>query len=158
MKYREWQEQVPKAITDDILWRSEIYRKALFAGDLAWFDTRILIKDRSLVSLADQLYRATGSISANVAEGYSYASGKNQARFYEYALGSAREARDWYFKSRRTLGDSVSEHRLALLTEIIRQLLAMIPKYRGLHLKEETIQYEKTPMSILLQPAPMPED
>jgi hypothetical protein len=51
MKYREWQEQVPKAITDDILWRSEIYRKALFAGDLAWFDTRKLIKDRSLVSL-----------------------------------------------------------------------------------------------------------
>jgi len=129
---------------------------ALFMGDLAWFDTRKLIKDRSLTGLADQLFRATGSVSANISEGYSRASGKDQARFYEYALGSAREARDWYFKSRHNLGLNVTTHRQELLARIIRQLLGMIPKYRGRSLKEEASLYEINPLSTLLQNVPMP--
>ncbi|MBC7896698.1 MAG: four helix bundle protein, partial [Cytophagaceae bacterium] len=43
-----------------------------------------------------QLLRAVDSISANIAEGYSRFSGRERARFYEIALGSAREAREWY--------------------------------------------------------------
>ncbi len=49
---------------------------------------------------ADSLWKMTvGSIRANIAEGYSRGTGKDRARFYEYALGSARESRDWYFIS-----------------------------------------------------------
>ena len=120
---------------------SILYRYALFLGDLAWYDTRKIIQDRSALSLADQLLRSAGSISATISEGYGRSSGRDQARFYEYALGSAREARDWYFKSRHILGDDVIEHRLDLLANIIRQLLAIIPKSRANRLKELDVVY-----------------
>lgn len=110
-----------------------------------------------MISLADQLYEAMGSISANIAEGYSRASGKDQARFYEYALGSARESRDWYFKARHILGADVTHHRMNFLAEIIRQLSKMVPKYRGKSIKEEGISYETISISNLLQNVPMPE-
>ena len=158
MNYEEWLVNVPATITDDALWRTEVYRIALFLGDLAWYDVRKLAKDPSMISVSDQLYRATGSISANISEGYSRASGKEQARFYEYALGSAREARDWYFKSRHVLGQAVAEHRLTLLARIIRQLLKMVPKYREKRIQEEDVLYETQPLSMLLQNVPMPTD
>lgn len=156
MNYKEWMAEVPSAITNDSLWRTEIYRQALFLGDLSWFDTRKLMKV-GMVSLADQLYRATGSISANISEGYSRASGKDQARFYEYALGSARESRDWYYKSRHVLGTAVTNHRLNILTQIIRSLLKMVPKYRGTQIKEERTSYETDPLSEMLQNVSMPD-
>jgi four helix bundle protein len=90
------------------------------------------VLDRRTIGLSDQLYRAVGSISANVAEGYSRGTGKDRARFYEYVLGSARESRDWYFKSRHIIGESVTEHRLQLLTEVIRLLLTMVSQQRSL--------------------------
>jgi four helix bundle protein len=158
MNYETWLADVPSAITDDTLWRTEVYRMALFIGDVAWHDVCKLVKNPSMVSLSDQLYRATGSISANISEGYSRASGKDQARFYEYALGSAREARDWYFKGRHILGPTVIEHRLNLLAHIIRQLLKMVPKYRGKRIKEEMVSYETVSLSQLLQFVPMPDN
>ncbi len=120
MKYQECEQNVPSEITNDMLWRMEIYRLALFTADLAWSDATKLAQDRRTRGLSDQLYRATGSISANVAEGYSRGTGRDRARFYEYALGSARESRDWYYKSRHMLGESVTSHRLDLLTQITR--------------------------------------
>lgn len=156
MNYADWLAEVPSTITDDPLWRNEVYRQALFLGDLAWYDARKLVQEKGVISLADQLYRATGSVSANISEGYSPASGKEQARFYEYALGSARESRDWYFKSRHILGEIVTNHRMNLLAEIIRQLLIMVPKYRGQFIKEEGISYETISLSKLLQNVPMP--
>jgi four helix bundle protein len=156
VNYSDWQSTVPAEITADPLWRTTVYRQALFLSDLTWRDTRKLIEDQSLISLADQLFRAVGSISANVSEGYSRASGKDQARFYEYALGSAREGRDWYFKSRHALGPTVTAHRMKLLAEIIRQLSAMVPKYRGKFIKEEGVFYETDHLSNLLQNVPLP--
>ena len=157
MNYNDWVNSIPPSITNDALWQMQLYRTALFVGELAWYDSRKLIQDRSLISLADQLYRAAGSISANISEGYSRASHKDQARFYEYALGSAREARDWYFKSRFVLTEPVAHHRLDLLTEVIRQLLVLVPKYRGTHIKEERINYEPNERTDLFQEIPMPE-
>lgn len=164
MNFQEWLAEVPSSITGDRLWQSKVYRLALFLGDLAWYDTRRLVQDRSLTALADQLYRATSSISANISEGFSRMSGRDQARFCEYALGSAREARDWYFKARHILGPVVTEHRLSLPSQIIHQLLTMIPKYRNKQIKEEGISYEtKTnpvetmQLSKLLENIPLPE-
>jgi four helix bundle protein len=142
MKFQDWLAQIPSEITDDPLWKSEVYRLALFLGDLAWHDAVKVAQKPFARSLADQLLRAAGSISANVCEGYSRASGKDQARFYEYALGSAREARDWYFKARNVLEQEATDHRLNLLSQIIRQLLRMVPKYRGNALKEDGVDYE----------------
>ncbi len=71
MTYEEWLQSVPAEITEDLLWRMEVYRFALFADDLAWFDVCKLVQDQRTAALSDQLYRAMGSVAANVAEGYS---------------------------------------------------------------------------------------
>ncbi|HEX4792229.1 MAG TPA: four helix bundle protein [Humisphaera sp.] len=132
MTYESWEKEVAPSFVGEPLWKVTAYRKSLFLGDLAWSDVTRLIGDRRVVSLADQLYRAVGSVGANIAEGYSRSSKKDQVRFYEYALGSARESRDWYFKARHILGQTVFNHRCELLTQIIRLLLTTIPQQRNL--------------------------
>ncbi len=154
--------QIPRAITDEPLWTMEVYRLALFLGDLAWYDACTLIKHPITVKLAGQLYNATGGISACISEGFSRASLKDQARFYEYALGSARESRDWYFKARYVVGENVAEHRLRLLAEISRHLMKIIPTVRGQKvlkkgIQEARVEYVTETSQIDLFDAPMPE-
>ena len=79
---------------------------------------------------ADQLLRAVGAISSNVSEGYSRTTGPERARYYEYALATTRESKDWYFKARHVLGDDVVEQRLEVLERIIRILTAIVPRER----------------------------
>jgi four helix bundle protein len=145
LNYEEWLATVPDSITNDLLWKMKVYRLALFAADVGWHDVTKLARDRRTLELSNQLYRALGSISANIAEGYSRGSGKDRSRFYEYALGSARESRDWYYKARHVLGQPVVDHRLDLLSQIIRLLLVMIPDQRGRTLREDSSQYEVQP-------------
>ncbi len=142
MTYEEWEQTVPEAITGDVLWKMRVYRLGLFAADVGWEDVSKLMLDPRTLKLADQLYRSLGSISANIAEGYSRSSGKDRARFYEYALGSARESRDWYHKSRHVLTDSVVQHRVDLCAQVIRLLLTMLPNERHRNLKEDSALYE----------------
>lgn len=137
----EWERSVPDSIRGDALWRMTVYRLSLYLGDLAWEDVSTLHRDGRTRRIADQLYRAVGSISANVAEGYSRGSGKDRARFYEYALGSAREARDWYYKARHKLGDDVADARLDLLANVCRQLLGTIRNQAGRPLREPAVEY-----------------
>jgi four helix bundle protein len=153
--YEDWLASVPTEFTQDPLWRMEVYRLAIFASDLAWRDVSRLSKDRRTVSLADQLFRAVGSIGANIAEGYSRRSGKDQARMYEYALGSAREARGWYRQGRHILSEAVTTHRTKLSTQIIRLLLTIIPAKRGHKLQEEPTTYDVDVTDLLDNP-PMP--
>src|SRR5947209_437256 len=141
MNYNDWQKLMPASITGDPLWHMKAYRLALFCADVGWQDVTKLIKDRRTLDLSDQLYRALGSVGANVSEGYSRSSGKDRARFYEYALGSARESRGWYFNGRHVLGEKVASHRIHLLTEIARLLLTMVPDQRAVELKEDSIEY-----------------
>ncbi len=141
MNYADWQKAVPAAIRDDSLWKMSAYRHALFLGDIAWPDASKLLKDRRTWEISGQLYRAAGSISVNLAEGYSRGTSRDRARFYEYALGSARETRDWYYKGRHILGEPVALHRVNLLAEIIKLLLIMVPDQRGAMLKEDEIPY-----------------
>jgi four helix bundle protein len=140
--YDEWEATVPILLGGDSLWKVKAYRLALFLADLAWDDTSRLLQDRRTVALADQLYRAIGSISANIAEGYSRGTGRDRARFYGYALGSARESRDWYYKSRHILEEPVVSNRIDLLTNIIRLLLTMVPQQRGHTIREEQGPYD----------------
>lgn len=142
MNYQAWEQEIPETIKADPLWKTSVYRFALFLGDLSWHDVTKLQQDRRMRSLSDQLYRASGSISANIAEGYSRGTGKDRARFYEYSLGSARECRDWYHKGRHILGEEVVTHRFDLLENIIRLLLTIIPKQRGGAIREENGTYQ----------------
>ena len=141
MRYVEWQAGVPDEIKGDTLWKLEVYRLGLFAADIAWQDALVLNKNPLTRGLADQLYRAVCSISANIAEGYSRSTGKDRARFLEYSLGSARESRDWYFKSRHTLKEEVVKHRIDLLTQIIKMLSILTPNQRQKGIREEQAEY-----------------
>ena len=150
MNFEQWVQNAPDAIKNDSIWKMAAYRLALFLGDLAWADVTKLCQDRRTLGLSDQLYRAVGSISANLTEGYSRGTGKDRARFHEYSLGSARETRDLYFKGRHILGEAVVDHRFRLVAEVIRLTLAMIPDQRGYALKEDETPYRVE--SIALQP------
>jgi len=162
MTYEEWEAAVDEEIKRDSLWKVTAYRLALLMSDLGWRDTAKLVKNRRLWGLSDQLYRALGSVSANLAEGYSRGTGKDRARFYEYALGSARESRDWYFKARHVLGEEVYQHRLHLLTRIIQLLLTMVPQQRGRILREPPAAYstsltDDAELLTLLHTIPLPD-
>ena len=141
MKYEEWLRTVPQEIMGDSLWNMQVYRQALFLGDLAWRDAIKISRMGRWRQLSDQLYRAVGSISANISEGYSYPESKDEFRFYRYALGSAREARDWYFKSRHVLEDKVTQHRLKVLEDILRQLIYLVTNRPRHSIKENQESY-----------------
>ena len=139
MTFQEWSEAVPEEIRQDVLWQLELYRHSLFLSDLAWHDANLIMEQR-WYSLADQLFRASSSISANLEEGYSRPTATDRTRFYGIAFGSARESRGWYFKARHLLGDDVMSHRIDLLSRIIRQLIGLM-KSEGRHIKENSAPY-----------------
>ncbi len=170
LRYSEWEETIPEEIKGDLLWKITAYRLALFLTDVGWRDVTRLMQDKRTITLADQLYDSLGSVSANIAEGYSRGTGRDRARFYEYALGSARESRDWYFKSRHLLGDEVFKHRIRLLTRVVQLLLTMVPQQRGRILSEGKTSYrissdipdpdemcKEESLEDLLQNVPMPK-
>jgi four helix bundle protein len=160
MNYQQWLATVPPEFTNDSLWRMEVYRLALFVGDVAWIDVTKLMQDRRTLDLAGQLYRAAGSVSANIAEGYGRSSHKDQVRFFEYALGSARESRNWYWAGRNVLTEVVALHRIRFVTQIIRHLLNIIPTQRGHALHEDAPPYlvndKAVSLEELLADTPLP--
>jgi four helix bundle protein len=157
MNYHDWEAAVPEVLKRDALWQVQAYRLALFVADVGWHDVTRLARDRRTRALGDQLYRSLGSVSANLAECYPRGTGRDRARFYEYALGSARESRDWYYKARHVLGQAVVDHRLGLLTDVIRLLLTMIPQQRGRAIRESDAPYTPQPTSTH-QEVPLPDE
>ncbi|SRR6056297_969161 len=153
MRYKEWTTKIPEEITNDALWRMNVYRYALFLADVAWNDVNKLSKNKLLISSCDQLYRSAGSVSANISEGYSRRSNLDQARFYEYALGSARECRGWYFKVRHKMNKQILDSRLELITEIIKMLLYIVPNQRGSKISEPEVTYlnNENPNSLIIE-------
>ena len=97
------------------------YRLSLFLMDLAWRDATAL--DHGIISsVATQLYRAVTSISANIAEGYGRQSGRDRARFYEYALCSTREALVWYRAASGKLSEEHVRYRIGVLIELRQRI------------------------------------
>src|SRR5512141_1810124 len=145
MNYADWLSTVPVEITNDPIWKLEVYRLALFADDIGWEDVRKLSKEKLMFSVADQLHRSLGSISANLTEGYSRSKGLDRARSFEIALGSARESRDWYYKSRHVLPAEAVKHRMELMTRVISMLVPMISRQRKHAIREERAEYSISP-------------
>jgi four helix bundle protein len=123
------------------LWNLDIYRLGLFVAEIGWDDVVILNKNTLTRDAGDQIIRSLNSISANIAEGYSRSTGKDRARYYEYSLGEAREARDRYFKCRRVLKQEVVLHRIRLLTQIVKILNVLVPTQRKHGIREEQGMY-----------------
>lgn len=150
MKYAEWLVDVPSEITNDPIWKLEVYRLGLFAGDIGLQDALLLMKKPLMLSIADQLHRSLDSISVNLTEGYSRSKGPDRARFIESSLGSARESRDWYYKSRHVLTAEAFKHRMRLTTRIISMLAPMIPHQRKHALREDQAEYNTQPSDFSL--------
>jgi four helix bundle protein len=119
-------DDVVAAFDGDPMTRMRLHALAVAASDDAWTDAQSLARHPVTSGLADQLYRAVGSIGANIAEGYSRASARDRARFYEYALGSAREAREWYVRGRAVLERDRWLPATSRLNEICRMLMAVL--------------------------------
>ncbi|MCC6499135.1 MAG: four helix bundle protein [Anaerolineales bacterium] len=159
MNYQEWISTVPEEIRQDPLWSLEVYRLGLLVGDVTWEDTEQLDKNSHTRGAADQIRRSLDSISANIAEGYSRSTGKDRARYFEYSLGEAREARDRYYKVRRALKQEVVAHRIKLLTQIVKILNSFVPTQRKRGIREEKgiyITFSEFENEILLSPIPTP--
>jgi four helix bundle protein len=121
---------VSHATAKDPLFRMRAYQIAADLLEVAWHDAKKLSAEPVTERIAGQLYAAVNSIAANLGEGYSRSSGKDRSRFFEYALGSARESISWYQGARPVLGDVVPA-RLDNLEEIRRLLIAIIPRERA---------------------------
>ena len=117
-EFQRWARGVPPVMRQDALWRLSAYRFARFASARAWAHTTVLVRDPRMWRVSRQLYGALGSICANLAEGHSRSSPADRARFYEYALGSSRESREWYFHGAPILGDAETTVAIELLDEI----------------------------------------
>jgi len=131
--YEAWESKVPESVSFDRLWMVSAYRLALYARRKAWPDAMTVARHRIGEPVARQLYRSVASIAANVAEGWSRTTGPERARFFEYALGSAREAIVWYQAAAPVLKSELTQLRLNRLAEVRRLLLAMIQSERRRH-------------------------
>jgi four helix bundle protein len=134
MNFKEWEEGVPERIKTEPQWKFYAYPKALFLYELVWEDCEKLMQDRRGEAIAHQIIRSAGSIGANVEEGYGRGIGtKTYLYFLRVAIGSARETKGWYFRSRLLLPAEVIEHRLALLDEIISLIATEIGRCQKSH-------------------------
>ena len=138
MTFEEWERAIGEDLRADRMWRMRTYRLACYLAHVGWDDAAELARDSLTRDIAGQLIRALGSIRANLAEGYSRAAGKDRARIFEYALGSAREAREWYRHVSVVLGSRRVSERCAVLEEITRLLLAIIPRERDRKITRES--------------------
>lgn len=127
--FEEWERAASAGASGDPLWSIQAYRRAQYVVDAHTHDRRSNPRLASAPAF-DQLTRALGSISANIAEGYSRSSVADRARFYSYALGSTREALTWYNTLRIELGPVVDD-RQALLIQIRRLLLTTLRNMRA---------------------------
>ena len=114
----------------DFIKRMRVYQLAIQLLDDSWSDAESLAQHPVTTLLGAQLYKAIGSIAANIGEGYARSSGRDRARFFEYALGSAKESAVWYRAGERALDRQTVTSRREVLEEIQRMLLAVIPRER----------------------------
>ena len=128
--FEEWVKQVPQSIKSDPLWDFKTYQNALFLSDLVWFDCDKLFADQRGKGIAWQIIDSSGSIAANIEEGFGRGYGKDYARFLKIALGSARETRGWYYRGRHVFEPELLNHRYKLADEIIANLIVVINQQR----------------------------
>ncbi len=115
----------------DLVKRMRVYKVSTDLIQVAWDDAEIVLHHPITKDSASQLFTAVVSIAANLAEGYSRSSGRDRARIFEYALGSARESTVWYEAVARVLSEGTLIARSESLEEIKRLLLATIPRERS---------------------------
>lgn len=131
MEFGAWERTVPELVRVDPLWTTRAYRLAGYLAHCVTEESKNLNGDPAGRVVLPQLVLAVNSIGANIAEGYSRSRSRDRAKFFEYALGSAREARHWWLGVRDVLGNDRLERRVASLDETIRLLVTMVRRQRA---------------------------
>ena len=127
--FGDWVAVMREARRGDALWSVQAYQLASYAIECHTYD-RQTNAEFSKAPEFGQLSNAIGSIAANIAEGYSRPSVIDRNRFYDYALGSAREAITWYDTLRFALG-AITDDRQATLIKVRRLLLTTLRTSRA---------------------------
>jgi four helix bundle protein len=98
---------------------------------LVWVDCGKFDPDCRGRAISGQIIRSTGSISANIEEGFGRGiGGKEYLHYLRISVGSARETKGWYWRGRHLLTQDVLNHRLGLLDEIISLIATEIGRQR----------------------------
>jgi four helix bundle protein len=111
---------------NDPLRKYTFYLKACGLYKLMWDDSEILGRDYRGREIVRQLVRSSGSIAANIEEGYGRSTRKEFVYFLTISCGSARETRGWYLRSERLLSADLIAKRVALVDEILGLLISTI--------------------------------
>jgi four helix bundle protein len=106
----------------DTLGDLRFYQSARVLFSECWGDTEILRKDFRGEELAKQLIRSTGSVPANIEEGYGRGYTKEYSRFLRISRGSARETKGWYERSGMLLPPEIISLRIDKIEKIIGAL------------------------------------
>ena len=130
MDLDEWVEGAPAAIRASPMWKVRVYQIGTWIARLAAQDAAALERHPRFADTVSQLVKSAGSVAATVAEGYSRQSRRERIKYYEYALGSAREATTWYSNAADSLPTAMVEQRLTLLARACQLLLKMIQNER----------------------------
>lgn len=110
----------------DTLENLRFYQTSRTLWEECWHDAAILKTDFRGIEIARQLVRSTGSVSANIEEGYGRGYEKEFSRFLRIARGSARETIGWYKRSAMLLPTEVIQSRCEKLEHIIGALTKSI--------------------------------
>jgi four helix bundle protein len=95
-------------------------------------DVESFPRTRAAAIITDQLLRAVGSISANIAEGFGRRSGAEYVHYLIVARGSTTESENWLIKCRELhyIPEQICFEREAPCQEILKMLNAMIGTLR----------------------------
>ena len=83
---------VPDDDSRDPIARMRVYQLSRKLRVVCLDDAEVIRLNPITEEIAGRRDTAVGSIAANLVEGYSRSSGRDRARIFEYALGSARES------------------------------------------------------------------
>jgi four helix bundle protein len=126
--FAQWEKHRPPELAGDPIWFLPAYRLSRFLA--ITFRKDFETARRYSYSDADQLRRALNSIGRNISEGYGRLHGRERARFFEMALGSAREARECYAQLDAALPQGLAVGKSLLLNRVIKILTTAIPEER----------------------------
>jgi four helix bundle protein len=126
-----WENVQPASLTGDAIWRLDCYRESLYLLHIARADITRSVDVPASQTTSDQLLSALASIGANIAEGYGRATNADRARFFAYALGSAREAVVWYQAVVAPADGELLKERLERLARVKRMLLGLLGRIRA---------------------------
>jgi four helix bundle protein len=143
-RFAQFEATPPADLAGDAMWTQQAYRIAAFLAVICREDATTLEKSPGMARITEQLIASIDDVGTAIAEGYGRLSGRDRARYYEYAFGSAREAREWY--RRASFGGQIElAERALLLTRAIKLLTVAARDERGGFSKGDSRRDRATP-------------